>query len=651
MGAGLVAIYHIQNDLTRAEISQKERLNLTSKVSVFANRFDTIRADLMVLAKQSEFREIFDPNNTPEVVQQFQSMLAEEYFVMSQEHQRYDQIRFLDINGQEVVRVNFNRGQPGIVPNEKLQNKSDRYWFKETLALPKGEVFVSPLDLNVENGKLDQPFKPMLRFGAVVFDDRGRKRGAIVLNYLAELFLNELARENSTSIGQTLLLNADGYWLKAEKPEDEWGFMFDDRGDRTFQKKFPAAWQQISNQKTGQFQTAEGLFTFTTVYPLLEVQKTASATTSAKTLTTLESSHGQVNAQSYAWKMVTHVPASVLTERSQTTCKQFFFLFVGLTGLNAVGSFFLAQARVKHQQSEGKAMDLTQALRELQLAQTQLVHSEKMASLGQLVAGIAHEINNPVNFIHGNLNYANDYTQNLLRLIQLYQQHYPNPDPEVRAEAETIDIEFLQKDLPKLMASMKMGTTRIREIVLSLRNFSRMDESEFKTVDIHDGIDSTLMILQHRLKADTERPEIQVIKNYGDLPLVECYPGLLNQVFMNILANAIDALDEASTTQTSGEAENNPSAITICTAVIDSQWVKIAIADNGIGMPDRVKQQIFDPFFTTKPVGKGTGMGMSISYQIVTKKHGGKLECFSTPGIRTEFVIRVPVKQQFSVLG
>jgi signal transduction histidine kinase len=642
MGAGLVAVYHIQSNFTYTEITHKEHLNIASKALVFASRFDTIRADLMVLAKQGEFRAIFDPNSALETVQQFRSMLAEEYLVMSREHQRYDQIRFLDISGQEVVRVNFNRGQPRIAPDNKLQNKSDRYWFKETLALQKGEVFVSPLDLNVENGKIEQPLKPMLRFGTVIFDDRGRKRGLIVLNYLAELFLNELAQENATSMGQTLLLNADGYWLKGEKPEDEWGFMLDDRRDRTFKKAFPAAWQQISNRETGQFQTAEGLFTFATVYPLLEVRGLQSSSGSTKIL---GSSHEKVDAHSYFWKIVTYVPASVLAERSQTTQKQFFFLFVGLTGLNAVGSFFLAQARVKHQQSEGKAMDLTQALRELQLAQTQLVHSEKMASLGQLVAGIAHEINNPVNFIHGNLNYANDYTQNLLRLIQLYQQHYPNPDSEVRAEAETIDIEFLQKDLPKLMASMKMGTTRIREIVLSLRNFSRMDESEFKTVDIHDGIDSTLMILQHRLKADTECPEIQVIKNYGDLPLLECYPGLLNQVFMNILANAIDALEEARMKQTDGVTEDNLSVITICTAVIDSQWVKIAIADSGIGMPDRVKQQIFDPFFTTKPVGKGTGMGLSISYQIVTKKHNGRLECFSTPKIGTEFVILVPVKQ------
>lgn len=295
-------------------------------------------------------------------------------------------------------------------------------------------------------------------------------------------------------------------------------------------------------------------------------------------------------------------------------------------------------------QTLNKARELEHTLTQLTSAQSQLVQSEKMSSLGQLVAGVAHEINNPVNFIYGNLSHANDYTQDLLHLIELYQNHYPDPVPEIQEEVDNIELDFLMEDLPKLLTSMKVGADRIQQIVASLRTFSRMDEAEMKAVNIHDGIDSTLMILQHRLKAKHNHPEIPVIKEYANLPLVECYAGQLNQVFMNVLSNALDALEERDLQRSVDEMRQNPSIISITTEMPKPDRVIVRIADNGAGMTETVRNRLFDPFFTTKPVGKGTGMGLSISYQIVTDRHGGSLQCTSSPGNGAEFAIEIPLK-------
>lgn len=292
----------------------------------------------------------------------------------------------------------------------------------------------------------------------------------------------------------------------------------------------------------------------------------------------------------------------------------------------------------QNQQNEQKAVALEQALRELQQTQSQLVQTEKMSSLGQLVAGVAHEINNPVNFIYGNLAYTNQYSQDLLTLLRQYQKHYPHPTPEIAELAELIDLDFLTEDFPKILNSLQIGADRIRKLVLSLRNFSRLDQSEMKFVDIHEGLDTTLLILQHRLKAHTKHPGITVVKEYGHLPLVECYGGQINQVFMNIIANAIDALDDYK--------QEQPNTITIHTGVVDENYIVILIKDNGPGMTENVKVRIFDPFFSTKPIGKGTGLGLSISYQIVVEKHGGQLQCISTPGEGAEFLIEIPIRQQ-----
>ncbi len=320
------------------------------------------------------------------------------------------------------------------------------------------------------------------------------------------------------------------------------------------------------------------------------------------------------------------------------------------------------RAKVAAEIAQAQSQELELALRQLQSTQAQLVQSEKMSSLGQLVAGIAHEINNPINFIHGNLAYASAYFYDVLTLLHLYQEHYPKPVPSIAEQAEVINLNFIAKDLPKLLGSMQRGTDRIRSIVLSLRNFSRLDEADMKQADLHEGIENTLLILHHRLKSKGTYQEIQICRDYGDLPNVECYPGQLNQVFMNILSNAIEAFQYSEKNQ----ADVSSPAITISTSLLDRSHscqnltgfpvyhsqktqntpsILIKIADNGPGMSDLVKTRLFDPFFTTKPVGQGIGLGLSISYQIVVEHHRGVLTCTSTPGQGTEFWIEIPIQQ------
>ncbi|MCT7948649.1 PAS domain S-box protein [Ancylothrix sp. C2] len=292
-----------------------------------------------------------------------------------------------------------------------------------------------------------------------------------------------------------------------------------------------------------------------------------------------------------------------------------------------------------------QASQLEETLKDLQRAQAQLIQSEKMSSLGQLVAGVAHEINNPVSFIFGNVEHAKAYIESLLGLLSLYGQHYPNPHAEIAAAIDTYELDFIVEDLPKLMSSMKAGATRIRDIVRSLRSFSRLDESEIKPVSLHEGIDNTLLILEHRLKTKPGYPPIEIIKNYGDLPDVECYASQLNQAFMNILNNAIDALEEQLLELPFEDINSALRQIKISTFLGANQRAVIVISDTGPGMSPEVKARLFDPFFTTKPVGTGTGLGLAISYQIVVQKHKGSLSCSSILGSGSKFTVEIPIKQ------
>ncbi len=297
------------------------------------------------------------------------------------------------------------------------------------------------------------------------------------------------------------------------------------------------------------------------------------------------------------------------------------------------------------QEVQSRTQDLSNSLGQLQQAQLQLVQSEKMSTLGQLVAGIGHEINNPIGFINGNLKYVQEYANDLFRLLELYQAKLPSPDAELEELIDEVDLPYLIGDLPQMLGSMKEGVSRLQEISLSLRTFARSDTATMVEYQVEDGLNSTLMLLGHRLKADDRRPVIKIVKNFQKTPKVSCYAGQLNQVFMNLFANAIDALDDFNEGKSYQELETNPNQITVVTELKDNELV-IRIGDNGIGIDDQIREKIFEPSFTTKAVGKGTGLGLPISQQIIEGKHKGKLDCFSEVGKGTEFVITLPIESQ-----
>ncbi|MBP0031254.1 MAG: GHKL domain-containing protein [Roseofilum sp. Guam] len=318
----------------------------------------------------------------------------------------------------------------------------------------------------------------------------------------------------------------------------------------------------------------------------------------------------------------------------------------GVSTIATVGLVFVLRPLIGRvtdaDELEKEVLAKTTAFEKLKQTQIQLVQSEKMSSLGQLVAGVAHEINNPVGFLKGNIQPAQNYVKDLLGLIDLYQEKIPNSDAEIEDIIENIDLEFVREDLPKIINSMNSGVDRIRNISDGLRIFSRQDRDYKTAFNIHEGLDSTLLILKHRTKANEKRPEVEVIKYYGELPEVQCFPGQLNQVFMNILANAIDAFEEANQSKTFEEIQADPNIMTITTSLVDKQ-VQIQIQDNACGMKLETIERIFEQGFTTKEVGKGTGLGMAIAHQIIREKHGGSIECSSELGKGTIFTIALPI--------
>jgi len=612
--------FHGNSELNRemVRLRGQETLNVGLGAGALSGNLESISRDLAFLSSHSALQDAVRASDSPHLPH-----LAEDFANFSRSKRIYGQLRWIDETGMERVRVDYVAGQPRVAPHNALQNKGSRYYFSDTLKLNPGEVFVSPLDLNIEHDRIEVPYKPMLRVATPIVDGKGNKRGIVILNYFGRAMLDAFATATTNIADHIMVLNREGYWLKSPNADEEWGFMFK-RPELTLGARAPAAWKRIQAEDAGQMAMDDGLWTWKTVYPLLVGQISSTGTAEA-----FMPSRGDMEARLYSWKVVAHLPADTLSAARQAETIKLSVMAALLLGLIGFGSWRLAQSWTAQAESVAQLKAVNTQLTQMQ---NQLLQSEKLASIGLLAAGVAHEINNPIGFVNSNLSTLKHYVDDLLAVIDAYEAA-AGEDADasgcftaVNALKAEVELDYLKEQAVALLAESHEGLDRVKKIIQSLKDFSRIEMTEtWRKDDLRQGIESTLSVVWNELKYKCD-----VRKEYGDIPPVECVLSHLNQVFMNLLVNAAHAIE-------------GHGVVTIRTGCKgDEVWVEIT--DTGKGIAPENLSRIFDPFFTTKPVGKGTGLGLSVSHGIV-EKHHGRIEVESEVGKGSTFRVCLPIRQ------
>jgi C4-dicarboxylate-specific signal transduction histidine kinase len=593
-----VTHYYVGMRTERIERETSELLNVELGKTAIARDLESVTSDLMFLARHNELQGMFESDN-----RKLWEMLAKQFLVFITQKGKYDQIRFLDQTGMELVRVNYNDGNPTIVPEDQLQNKTHRYYFGKTWALARDGVYISPMDLNIEHGQIEQPPKPMIRFGTPVFDRSGRKRGIFLFNYLGANLIRDFKRAAANISDHVMLLNSDGFWLSSPRRDDEWGFMYDN--DRTFATAHPDAWQRIQAGESGQFHNEEGMFSFTTVYPLLH------AAGDHRPVGRIGS---PVVNKGYYWKAVSRVSPQLLTTTPHYFFRRHMLLYAAMLGLLALASALLARATVRHQQAatqvelerrvrgslEGKVEERTRELKDTQAEKDrvvqQLIQAEKMAAIGTMASGIGHEINNPL--------YA------ILGMAEA-----------IRDEEDISRCRGYGRDIIK-------QSRRIAEIVRNLSGYVRpAAEHDLEPVDVNETLSEAVSMARRSLLSD----HVEIRENLMPVSRLSAKSEEIQQAFFNVIRNGMQAMKGRGILEITSRQEGN------------RVWIRIR--DTGVGIPAEHLGKIYDPFFTTKGPDEGEGLGLYIVQQIVNK-YAGTITLESKEGRGTVCTIQFPVGEK-----
>lgn len=741
---GLLGIYVMESKRKRAITEQQELHAVSMRARLIARTLRSVAADIGIVVHHWELRQYVETRD-----EKYLDGLSDELMTFMKQIQSYRQARLIDETGREIMRVNIPRGEPCVVPKEELQSKKHRGYVEETLKLGRGDVYLSRFDLNMEHGMIERPLVPTIRVATPVFGTRGRKRGIMVLNFSGAAMLGEMDRDAALGPGRLMLLNADGYWLKGARPEDEWGFMFEERRDKTFGRAYPETWTRIKSGKSGQFLTSEGMATFATVDPLGEANDSGRRTGP-------ESGGAGLESRARAWKLVSLATPAVLAAQTQRLRVLLLFAYGVLGSLLAAGAGIMTSVKRKRSLAErtleeregqlraivetaveaiftsnscgsivlanpamcelfgcefdeilgrnildllplvpqanppfdllhtirtsgrklirstvemngtrrnGESFPLSLSISEFVLGgamyftgiiqdhterksmEEQLLRAQKLESIGQLAAGIAHEINTPTQYVGDNTRFLQDAFADLDRLVEAYKEllsaakRGPVPPETVERTEEAFraaDADYLATEIPKAIEQSLEGVSRVSKLVQAMKAFSHPGQDEKSPVDLNGTIKSTVTVSRNEWKYVADMK----LDLDPDLPMVPCLVGEFNQVVLNIIVNAAHAIEALH-----GGDREGKGVIAISTRR-DGNWVEVRIADSGTGIPEEIRSRIFDPFFTTKEVGKGSGQGLAIAHAVIADKHGGTIGVETEPGRGTTFVIRLPLEAE-----